>query len=128
MTMTDAASRWPSAPSVGACSLAKMADFLGFLGVSTAVTLVVIQGTLFDRLRGPEMPRLLRELLSCALCLGVWVGMGVWVLSSRDPSLLDHLPSWAGFGGETLGFGALTGVSALTVHRIWDALDAVGGW
>lgn len=102
-----------------------MADFAAFLLVSVSITLVVTQGTLFDAARA-RGPRLWRELLGCPLCLGVWVGMALWGLLGPAPTLLDHLPRWAGASGEALGMGCLTGVAALTLKLVWIALENVG--
>lgn len=100
-------------------------DFAAFLAGSVAITLVVTQGTVFDSLRA-RGPALWRELLKCPLCLGVWVGGAVWGLLGPAPTLLDHLPRWAGVVGEFLGFGCLTGVAALSVKLLWIALESVG--
>lgn len=105
-----------------------MADLAVLLLVSTSITLIVVQGSLFDALRA-RGPALWRELLRCPLCLGVWVGAALWAAVGAlggdfAPELAQGPWGWRAAGAAS--FGAVTGVAALTLRRIWDALDNVG--
>lgn len=90
---------------------------------SAAITLVFTRGSLFDvfRLRGPGWSR---ELAQCPLCSGVWIGcgLGLWA------SYVGHLSLPAPLIGSApylLGIGCSAGVVALTVNRVWMALEAL---
>ena len=92
--------------------------------LGASITLVITQGSVFDGLRR-RGPTLTRELASCPLCLGVWVGSALACYAARSVHL--ELPlSWA-TAPYLLGIGCLTGVVALSIHRAWEALDACGG-
>ncbi len=91
--------------------------------MGAAITLVVTNGSIFDvlRVRGPAFSR---ELFSCPLCLGVWIGMAMtgWACWSRQLEMGDSWPIMAPY---ILGIGALTGAAALTLKRIWEAFEAM---
>ena len=87
---------------------------------AAAITLVVTEGSIFTRLR-TFGPQLWRQLVSCSLCLGVWVGMALYVLHA--------LPIWWSWrlGVEVLGFGCASGVLAYTGAAVWAVLDRLSG-
>lgn len=82
---------------------------------SVVITLVFVSGTIFAPLRklGPAW---WRELVSCALCSGVWIGGGMAYFA--DPSI-------TGRGLEWLGIAALSGVAALVANLAIDLLARV---
>lgn len=94
--------------------------------LSTSITLVFVQGSIFDRFRqhGPE---LLRELASCPLCLGVWIGTFTagFAIDHEHLTLVEGAQTMAQVAPYVLGIGCLTGVLAMTLKRVWDALEAV---
>lgn len=87
---------------------------------AAAITLVVTEGSIFARLR-TFGPALWRQLISCSLCLGVWVGMGLYVLHA--------LPIWWSWrlGVEVLGFGCVSGVLAFVGAQGIACLDRWSG-
>lgn len=87
--------------------------------VSAALTVVFVRGTLFDafRRRGPDV---WRELCSCALCMGVWVGGGVGALELWHAKAPVDL--WFAFA--VLTTGATTGVVAWLVVSAENYLDS----
>jgi len=91
---------------------------------SAAITVVFTQGTIFKFLR--RGPWLWRELASCALCTGVWVGMGMSLLFSGFPhvggDLLTDLSSLV----RLLGVGSVSGCAALLFVAVWEKLDTRG--
>lgn len=85
---------------------------------AAAITLIFVRGSIFERVRS-HGPALWRELASCALCSGFWVGLAWFVLASWPPrGMAAYL--WC-FGGA-----ALSAAAALLLVRVLDALEAVG--
>lgn len=86
---------------------------------AAAITLIFVRGSIFERVRS-RGPALWRELASCALCAGFWVGLGwfalaSWPLQGRAAYL------WC-FGGA-----ALSAAAALLLVRAIEALEAFSG-
>lgn len=94
--------------------------------ISVSITLVFTEGSLFNvfRRRGPK---LLRDLASCPLCSGVWIGMicAGFAIDQGHLVLIEGAQTIGRVAPYVLGIGAITGISALTVKRVWDLLDAV---
>lgn len=91
---------------------------------AAAITVVFVRGSIFEPLRA-HGPKLWRELVSCALCSGFWIGavwrsLALWL----DPRIsLQSFQGWVFAGSEITVVGALTGVSALLVVQVLDVLD-----
>jgi hypothetical protein len=84
------------------------------------ITLVVTEGSIFSRLR-TFGPALWRQLVSCSLCLGTWVGMVLYVLHALPIGW-----SWR-LGVEVLGFGCVSGVFAFLGAQLIACLDRLSG-
>jgi hypothetical protein len=85
---------------------------------STAITLIFVRGSIFDWLRAAG-PAWWRELASCALCSGFWIG-GAWYAISRVIAL-----GYANFDvARCFGAAALCSAAALLVVRVLDALES----
>lgn len=91
---------------------------------AVGATLVFTQGSIFKGLRS-RGPRLWREFSSCALCVGVWVGM---LLRWRDLQGIlgpaGAMPSTFDWMLALLGFGGATGAIALTIVRLWEFCES----
>lgn len=87
---------------------------------AVGVTTVITKGTLFRSLRS-----FYPELLSCALCLGTWVGFlfRIAYLAEHPQSALLG-PGILG-GLDVLGFGTLAGVLSLFVSLLLSFLDTL---
>lgn len=85
---------------------------------SAAITLIFVRGSIFARLRSAG-PAWWRELVSCAMCSGFWIGAGVYTLD------IAYFPDmWAAwFWFAALKYGALAAVTALLLVRVIDALE-----
>lgn len=85
---------------------------------AAAITVVLTQGTIFRPLR-ERGPRLWRELVSCPLCLGWWIGAfaGWWEVRGLEP--LPWATAW-----HVVASGALAGSAALLFRRLTDYLDS----
>ena len=94
--------------------------------LSTSITLVLVHGTIFDwfRLHGPQITR---ELASCPLCLGVWIGgfTAGFAIDGGHLVLIEGVQTMGAVFPYVLGIACLTGVAALTIKRVWDALEAL---
>ncbi len=88
---------------------------------SAAITVVFTEGSIFKVLR-EHGPKLWRELVSCALCSGVWIGTAMWLLSAGFPHAGDSQAK-ALYAVTALGTGCLTGCLALLFVLIWEKLD-----
>lgn len=86
--------------------------------VSAALTVVFVRGTLFDAFRR-NGPALWRELCSCALCMGVWVGGAAAALELSSKAPVDL---W--FAYSVLATGAQAGVVAWLVVAVENYLDS----
>lgn len=86
---------------------------------SAAITVVFVRGEIFHALRthGPE---LWKQLATCALCSGVWVGAGVTWLAARYLGLRTDFPLLF----TALALGSSTGCAALLYVRVIDRLEA----
>jgi hypothetical protein len=93
---------------------------LSIILFSAAITVVFTQGTLFKPLRD-HGPKLWRDLASCALCTGVWVGAATWLLFSGFPHAGGKLEIARAVAVE-LGVGSVTGCVALLYVSVWDWL------
>lgn len=80
---------------------------------AAAITLVFVRGSIFERLRSAG-PALWRELASCAMCAGFWVG-AIWCVVSAGYEPL-----------RCFATGALTAAAALLLVRVLDALEIAG--
>lgn len=87
---------------------------------AAAITLVVTEGSIFARLR-TFGPALWRQLIACSLCLGVWVGMGLYVLHSYAGWM--YFTYWV----QVLGFGCVSGVAAFLGAQLIACLDHWSG-
>lgn len=86
---------------------------------SAAIAVVFTRGTIFKRLR-ESGPALWRDLTSCPLCVGVWVG-GAWSIATR--SQVFSLPAVAPVALEALAVGTWSGVFALAISYALNILD-----
>ncbi len=94
---------------------------------SAAITVVFTRGSIFQFLRGPyqrareteaRITRFFRDLFSCPLCSGVWVGMGASLLH-------DSAGRWDVIRAiDLLGFGCVSAVLALAAYSVLDWLQA----
>lgn len=84
---------------------------------SAAVTVVLTQGTIFRPLR-ERGPKLWRELVSCPLCLGWWIGAAG--IGCNDHFGLEPLAAF----WHVAASGALAGSTALLFRRLTDWLDS----
>jgi hypothetical protein len=87
---------------------------------AVAITLVVTEGSIFARLR-TFGPKLWRDLVSCSLCLGTWVGMGLYMVQ-----VFTWPWTWRA-SIEVLGFGCVSGVLALMGAQLIACLDRWSG-
>lgn len=86
---------------------------------AAAITLIFVRGSIFERVR-TRGPALWRELASCALCSGFWIGLAWFALASWPPRGFAAL-LWC-FGGA-----ALSAAAALLLVRVLDALEGLAG-
>jgi hypothetical protein len=86
---------------------------------SAAITVVFTRGTIFNALR-THGPDLWRELVTCSLCSGVWVGAGVTWLAARYLGFRTDFPLLF----TMLGLGSLVGCVAMLFVRVVDWLEA----
>lgn len=97
------------------------------IAFSAAISVVFTQGSIFEPLR-KHGPKLWRELASCALCSGVWIGSAMFVLLS-DFLVLSEFPHAAyklWIAREIvamLGAGSLSGCVAVIFVALWDWLN-----
>jgi len=87
---------------------------------AVCITLVVTEGSIFSRLR-TFGPALWRQLVSCSLCLGTWVG-GLMYVATHGISVADWR-SWL----QVLGFGCVSGVFAFLGAQLIACLDRLSG-
>jgi hypothetical protein len=83
---------------------------------AAAITVIITDGTIFLPLRS-RGPALWRELVSCPLCLGWWIGAisALW----RHPTGLEPVElAW-----HVAAAGALSGCAALLFHCLIGWLD-----
>jgi hypothetical protein len=85
---------------------------------AAAITLVFVRGSIFAPLRS-RGPAIWRELASCALCAGFWVGAILYFLRG-EPAYFASL-YWL----DALSHGALSAAAALFVVRALEALEAL---
>jgi hypothetical protein len=88
------------------------------VAVAAAITLVFVRGSIFEPLRS-RGPKIWRDLASCALCAGFWVGAILYFLHGE--------PAYFAFSYwlNVLGVGALTAAASLLLVRVLDALEKV---
>jgi hypothetical protein len=91
---------------------------------AAAITLVITEGSIFARLR-TFGPALWRQLISCSLCLGVWVGAARYVLELESGQF--PYPMTFRLAVEVLGFGCVTGVLAFLGAQLIACLDRWSG-
>jgi hypothetical protein len=94
---------------------------------SAAITVVFTRGTLFEALRGgphrareaeARIVRFFRDLVSCPLCCGVWIGAAVSLVH-------DSGGAWgAARAADLLGFSCVCAVLALIAYSAIDWLQA----
>jgi hypothetical protein len=89
------------------------------VATAAAITLVFVRGSIFEPLRS-RGPALWRELASCALCSGFWVGAILYFL--RGEPAYFAFSYWL----NVLGVGALAAAAALLLVRVLEALESVG--
>jgi hypothetical protein len=90
---------------------------------AVAITLVITEGSVFARLR-TFGPTLWRQLISCSLCLGVWVGMAMYAANiAWTYPVMFKWPEAV----EMLGFGCVTGVLAFMSAQLIACLDRWSG-
>ena len=82
---------------------------------AAAITIVFVRGTIFKRVR-ESGPALWRELASCPLCAGVWIGAGWYALRGAVPGPFESALT-------ALATGAATGVLALLASLSVAVLD-----
>lgn len=88
---------------------------------SAAITLVFTRGSIFARVRSVG-PAWWRELASCAMCSGFWVGVALYTL---DIGYFNG--SWeAWFWFAAVKYGALAAAASLLLVRVLDALEKAG--
>lgn len=93
---------------------------------SAAITVILTRATLFAwaRTRGPK---LWREFASCPLCVGFWVGYGLfWLRAAEAVKVRDIILRPYGLVSlnlTALGLGAAAGCLALLFVLIWSKLD-----
>lgn len=92
---------------------------------AAAITLVFVRGSIFAPLRS-RGPGIWRELASCALCAGFWVGAGVYTLDTAYFWSWHSWHSWLWF--EALKHGALAAAAALFMVRALEVLEALVDW
>jgi hypothetical protein len=83
-----------------------------------AITLVFVRGSVFDWLRA-RGPGWWRELVSCALCSGFWVGAANYTL---ETAYFADFSGWFWFAA--LKSGALAAAASLLLVRVLDALES----
>ena len=88
---------------------------------AAAITFVFFRGSILKRFR-ESGPAIWRELATCPLCAGVWIGAG-WTLL-RAASAGPISATWA-FALTVLATGALTGAFAFAFARVLTLLDAL---
>lgn len=82
--------------------------------LGAAVAVVFVRGEIFKVFRThPRLPKLLRDLASCPLCFGTWVGLAFALAAGARAPLL------------VLGSGAAAGCLALLFVLLVLALEAV---
>jgi len=88
--------------------------------LAAAIAFVATQGSIFKPIREVG-PKIWRDLATCPLCTGVWIGGGLHALFADFPQLSNRLGT-ARFAAELLGLGSLAGVLALLAVSLWDWL------
>lgn len=84
---------------------------------SAAITLIFVRGSIFQRLRSAG-PALWRELASCTMCSGFWIGLAWYAISAVS------VHGYADFDARScFGAGALSSGAALLLVRVLDALE-----
>ena len=103
---------------------------------AVAITVVFVNGSIFGWLRRARPTtcrargfcpfcwanKRFRELVSCALCSGVWIGFAAHAANYWNPPAI--LLTVASF----LGWGSLVGVGAWLVHRAAELGDSARYW
>lgn len=94
---------------------------------SSAITVVFTRGTVFASVR-ERGPKLWRELASCPLCVGVWVG-GLVALLFAPRFVMQRVPTFEADGWFLVLFlavalGSLTGCLSLLFVRVSDTLGS----
>lgn len=88
---------------------------------AVAITVVFVRGSIFKRLR-ESGPALWRELASCPLCAGVWIGAGWSILRVALVGTL-HADAWPELAVRALATGTLAGSFALLFVLTLSVLD-----
>jgi hypothetical protein len=96
------------------------------LFTAAATTLVITEGSIFRPIR-EHGPKLWRDLWSCPLCLGVWIGWAFALVfgSTEFQSALDVQRVTLRWIEWIFGCGMLTGVLAYLAKMVLDVLDAL---
>lgn len=95
-------------------------DYALLVLFSAAITVVFTQGKIF-RFAREHGPALWRELVSCPLCSGVWIGAGSsFLVGGHFVGLLRVY--------EALAVGALAGCAAWAFVALLNALGSVEVW
>jgi hypothetical protein len=90
-----------------------------FAAQAAAITLIFVRGSIFAGVR-ERGSKLWRELASCALCSGFWIGLAWFALASWPPRGFAAL-LWC-FGGA-----AVSAAASLLLVRVLDALEGLAG-
>lgn len=88
---------------------------------ATAITLVFVRGSIFEPLRS-RGPKIWRDLVSCALCSGFWVGAILYFLRG-EPAYFA-----AAYWLDVLSHGALAAAASLLLVRALEVLEALVDW
>lgn len=94
---------------------------LGSVLEAVAITIVFVRGSIFKSFR-ESGPALWRELASCPLCAGVWIGAG-WMMARE--AVAGRIRSYppVDFMMTALGTGAVVGSLALLFVLTLAVLD-----
>ena len=85
---------------------------------SAAITVVFVRGSIFKRFREIG-PSIWRELASCPLCAGVWIGAGWSLVRSALAGPIARVDVAA----DALAAGAMTGALAMAFVLLLAVLD-----
>jgi len=88
---------------------------------AAAIAVVFTQGEIFNFLR--RGPWIWRELASCPLCSGVWLGAGMYLLFYGFPHAGGDLLTILSSISKVLGIGSLSGCVATLFVVVWERLD-----
>lgn len=90
---------------------------------AAAITVVFVQGTIFGSLRR-HGPTWWRELVSCALCSGFWIGVAWYIVRTWSLEMTELFRA-AGpvFWLSAFVSGVMTAVIALFLVRLLELLD-----